>query len=156
MPAVFSLAALQQSQSQSQGLPQAAKPGAQATPPGQARFAPGTAANGTAIFGNGAPMATGAVLAPSGFLPIPAPAPVVSTSQTGQLAAAAINGLDRAPQERRRNAERPGPPQRTGPVAGAGGADPAPRGIPGGPAPAAEGGTPAQARRAYRASRFAL
>lgn len=147
MPAVFNYAALMSPPVSSQGEVKPARP----VPPGQARFA-GTTPSGAAPFGAGAPVAVGAVLRPSGLLPIPAPAPVVSTSQTGALAAAALNGLDREPTIRER-VRGEAAAVRLRPSLGARGDAPAPRGLPGGPAPAARGGTAAQAAEGYRALR---
>ncbi|MBV7392813.1 hypothetical protein [Mameliella sediminis] len=101
MPAVFNIAAIKLPLVQLLSMPQAAKNAAQKVPPGQAQHAAQSAPTAVAPNGAGAPMATGAVLPPSAQLPVPAPPPVVSTSQTGRLAAAAINGLERQPEDRR-------------------------------------------------------
>jgi hypothetical protein len=147
MPAFFNLAAL--SQPQAQTTPHTSKTAAQQVPPGQARTFAGGASSGAAPFGAGAPMATGAVMRPTALTPMPAPPPVVSTSQTGAMAAAAINGLNRAP--RTRDGDRD--PAWDEPAVSA---TPMPdqpsaaRGLPGGPAPAPQGGTHPQAVPAYR------
>lgn len=169
MPAVFNIAALLQPQTQLLGMPQAARSAARHVPPGQAQLAAQGAPSGAAPFGAGAPMATGAVLPPSAQLPVPAPPPVVSTSQTGTLAAAAINGLDRAPEDRHRDPHqdaRSGPQARPERPASLDSAQDAPEpeslpknlpeGLPGGPAPGATGGTTGQAAPAYGAARIAL
>ncbi len=164
MPAVFNIAALLQPQAQMLSLPQASKPAAQFTPPGQSPQGNSTTPSGAAPFGAGTAVATGAALPPSGLLPTPAPPPVVSTSQTGRLVAAAINGLDRQPDQRQRQDPQHDPQRqktettsrRTRPAFGARGDDPAPRGIPGGPAPVATGGTPEAARAGYMGTLFAL
>ncbi|MGP6085639.1 hypothetical protein [Antarctobacter jejuensis] len=164
MPAVFNLAALLQPQAQMLSLPQAAKSTAQFTPPGQSSQGASTTPSGAAPFGAGAPMATAAALPPSGLLPTPAPPPVVSTSQTGRLAAAAINGLDRQPDQRPRDQQQQqvprqstdSDPRRTRPSLGARGEATPPRGIPGGPAPAAKGGDFETARAGYLGTLFAL
>ncbi|MDD9733438.1 hypothetical protein PVW46_26340 [Mameliella sp. AT18] len=154
MPAVFNIAALKLPLVQLIGLPQAARNAAQKVPPGQApQSAAQGAPSGAAPNGAGAPMATGAVLPPSAQLPVPAPPPVVSTSQTGRLAAAAINGLDRRPEDRqgrggqgdRRRRDPPSEqapgqapdqtPEQTPEQAALNGPAP-PQGLPGGPAPA--------------------
>lgn len=145
MPAVFNYAALMSAPVSSQGEIRPVRP----VPPGQAMTG-GTTSSGAAPFGAGAPVATGAVLRPTGVLPIPAPPPVVSTSQTGALAAAALNGLNREPMPRER--DRAEPVVRLRPSLGARGAEPVPRGLPGGPAPAARGGTPREALDGYRAA----
>lgn len=164
MPAVFNFAALLQPSAQMLNLPQSAKSSAQFTPPGQSSQAASTTPSGAAPFGAGAPMATGAVLPPSGLLPTPAPPPVVSTSQTGRLSAAAINGLDRQPdqrdrdqtqqQEQRQRAD--SDPRRRRPALTAHRDAQLSRGIPGGPAPAAAGGDVATARAGYLGTLFAL
>ncbi|SMX36259.1 hypothetical protein [Maliponia aquimaris] len=144
MPAVFNHVALMSLPVSSQGEVKPVRP----VPPGQAQMG-GTTSSGAAPFGAGAPLATGAVLRPTGQLPIPAPPPVVSTSQTGALVASALNGLNREPMPREREA--PVVPVR--PSLGARGDVPVPRGLPGGPAPAARGGTAGEAARGYRALR---
>ena len=168
MPAVFNIAALLQTPAQTLGMPQAAKSAARLVPPGQAPAATAQAApSGAAPFGAGAPMATGAVLPPSAQLPVPAPPPVVSTSQTGTLAAAAINGLDRAPDDRprdshpgtrarRTNDPAPEPEHAHDPAQHqAQHQAPPPKGLPGGPAPSAAGGTAQAAAPGYGEARRA-
>lgn len=163
MPAVFNIAALLLPQTQTLGMPQAAKSAARLVPPGQAYTAAQAAPSPTAPFGAGAPMATGAVLPPSAQLPVPAPPPVVSTNQTGLIAAAAINGLDRAPDDRprdphqnRREPATVSPDQRAEQRPTSAAQDVVPRGLPGGPAPSATGGTVHQAAPGYGAARMAL
>lgn len=73
-----------------------AQPEEARTPPGQAAR-PGADATSAAPNGAGAPAATGAVAAPTGVNPVPAPAPPVSVSQLGLVAAAAINWQEPAP-----------------------------------------------------------
>lgn len=168
MPAVFNIAALKLPLVQLIGLPQAAKNAAQKVPPGQApQSAAQGAPSGAAPNGAGAPMATGAVLPPSAQLPVPAPPPVVSTSQTGRLAAAAINGLDRRPEDRpgsdqqggrrRDPSSGQGPDQPQDQAAGDGplpmAAPAPPQGLPGGPAPATS--ALQRAAPAYAAARSA-
>src|SRR6056297_1218984 len=157
MPAIFNLAALTQSQGQgpAQGMSPASRSAAQQVPQGQARLAMAGAASGAAPFGAGAPMATGAVTLPSAWMPVPAAPPVVSTSQTGRLAAAAINGLNREPMPRKEGLQQTGfatdavdsPARPSMPQASLG--------LPGGPAPAAIGGTAGTAGAAYAATQTA-
>ncbi|WP_417208230.1 hypothetical protein [Antarctobacter sp.] len=163
MPAVFNIAALLLPQTQTLGMPQAAKSAARQVPQAQAQIAAQAAPTAAAPFGAGTPMATGAVLPPSAQLPVPAPPPVVSTNQTGLIAAAAINGLDRAPDDRPRDPHqnrrdhRPGlPEQRAKPRPTSAAQEVAPKGLPGGPAPSATGGTVHQAAPGYGAARMAL
>lgn len=161
MPAVFNIAALLQPQAQTLGMPQAAKSAARLVPPGQAAIQ--AAPTATAPFGAGTPLATGAVLPPSAQLPVPAPPPVVSTNQTGLIAAAAINGLDRAPDDRPRDPHQGRRDTAFAPLddraeqrATSAEQDVVPKGLPGGPAPSASGGTVHQAAPGYGAARMAL
>ncbi|WP_323769174.1 hypothetical protein [Antarctobacter sp.] len=163
MPAVFNIAALLLPQTQTLGMPQAAKSAARLVPQSQAQFAAQATPSAAAPFGAGTPMATGAVLPPSAQLPVPAPPPVVSTNQTGLIAAAAINGLDRAPDDRQRDPHQNGrdhrpalPDNRAKPRATSAAQEVVPKGLPGGPAPAATGGTTRQAAPGYGAARMAL